>query len=544
MEDLHKKSRRPEARDDENSRLRDQFSVLFTEWIRVFHHPGFNEKSHTAFVSQLQILGILKSDDLCYLFFRVCTEISVDMFIKSKASPGGHLQAFQAVDSLGRLIVLVIRDFEGVNGRQDNATTGATLNTMRVNLITKILSIIVLVLVHTHETRKQNFNQRPFFRLFSTLLNDIHSFEQHLQPLSFQIISSISNTFHTLQPQFLPGFSFSWLQLISHRHFMMKLLSDKQKGWSLFQRLLVDLFKFLAPSLKQIESQMSEAFRQLYKGTLRVLAIILHDFPEFLCDYHFSFVDVIPLSCTQLRNIILSAYPRNMRLPDPVTPNLKLDMLPESKQHPPILMDFSASLIPNNLKQDLDTYVKTRYPVNFLFEMKSKLLRSDFVDGATPDGGSKYNIQVINALVLYVGVHAIAQTSNKQFQGLPPITHSAPMDIFQQLVMDLDNEGRYLFFNAIVNQLRYPNYHTLYFSAVLLYLFAEAHQEVVQEQITRVLLERLIGTKPHPYGVSVTFLELVRNPQYRFWDHKNFIRCAPEIEGMFVSVSQSLHLGA
>ena len=62
----------------------------------------------------------------------------------------------------------------------------------------------------------------------------------------------------------------------------------------------------------------------LYKGTLRVLLVLLHDYPEFLCDYHFSFCDVIPRSCIQIRNIILSAFPRNMRLPDPSTPNLKV----------------------------------------------------------------------------------------------------------------------------------------------------------------------------------------------------------------------------
>ena len=62
----------------------------------------------------------------------------------------------------------------------------------------------------------------------------------------------------------------------------------------------------------------------LYKGTLRVLLVLLHDFPEFLCDYHFSFCDVIPPSCIQMRNVILSAFPRNMRLPDPSTPNLKV----------------------------------------------------------------------------------------------------------------------------------------------------------------------------------------------------------------------------
>lgn len=61
------------------------------------------------------------------------------------------------------------------------------------------------------------------------------------------------------------------------------------------------------------------------KGTLRVLLVLLHDFPEFLCDYHYGFCDVIPPNCIQLRNLILSAFPRNMRLPDPFTPNLKVE---------------------------------------------------------------------------------------------------------------------------------------------------------------------------------------------------------------------------
>ena len=62
------------------------------------------------------------------------------------------------------------------------------------------------------------------------------------------------------------------------------------------------------------------------QGTLRVLLVLLHDFPEFLCDYHYGFCDVIPPNCIQLRNLILSAFPRNMRLPDPFTPNLKVGL--------------------------------------------------------------------------------------------------------------------------------------------------------------------------------------------------------------------------
>ena len=111
------------------------------------------------------------------------------------------------------------------------------------------------------------------------------------------------------------------------------------------------------------------------------------------------------------------------------------------------------------------------------------------------------NFQLINALVMYVGTSAIQYLRTK---GLTPtmstIAHSSHMDIFQNLAVDLDTEGRYLFLNCIANQLRYPNSHTQYFSCTLLYLFAEANQESIQEQITRVLLERLIVNRPHPWG--------------------------------------------
>lgn len=60
------------------------------------------------------------------------------------------------------------------------------------------------------------------------------------------------------------------------------------------------------------------------------------------------------------------------------------------------------------------------------------------------------------------------------------IVHCSHMDIFQNLIVDLDHEGRYLFLNAVANQLRYPNSHTHYFSCTLLYLFVEANSEAIQ----------------------------------------------------------------
>lgn len=92
----------------------------------------------------------------------------------------------------------------------------------------------------------------------------------------------------------------------------------------------------------------------------------------------------------------------------------------------------------------------------------------------------------MNALVLYVGTQAITFVHSKS--GTPTtssIAHTAHMDIFQHLVVDLDTEGRYLFLNAIANQLRYPNSHTHFFSCALISLFSETNHEAIQEQVTR-----------------------------------------------------------
>merc|ERR1712060_928490 len=102
------------------------------------------------------------------------------------------------------------------------------------------------------------------------------------------------------------------------------------------------------------------------------------------------------------------------------------------------------------------------------------------------------------------------------------------MDIFAHLVTFLDSEGRYLLMNALANQLRYPNSHTHYFSCVLLYIFADAPPppqcDTVRELVTRVLLERLIVNRPHPWGLLITFIELIKNPRYAFWS-QSFTRC-------------------
>ncbi|KAG5022258.1 hypothetical protein JHK85_018600 [Glycine max] len=512
--------------------FREQVSMLFTEWYRICELPGGYDTASTHFTLQLHQNGLLKGDDLTDRFFRLLMELAVAHCLSTEMINSGSLQSqplqtmsFLAIDIYAKLVFSILK---GSN---------------KLFLLSKILAVTVRFIIKDAEEKKASFNPRPLFRLFINWLLDLGSLEPVTDGANLQILTAFANAFHALQPLKVPAFSFAWLELISHRSFMPKMLTGNgQKGWPYIQRLLVDLFQFMEPFLRHAE--LGEPVRVLYKGTLRVLLVLLHDFPEFLCDYHFTFCDVIPPSCIQMRNIILSAFPRSMRLPDPSTPNLKIDLLQEITQSPRILSEVDAALKAKQMKVDVDEYLKTRQQSSpFLSELKDKLLLSP---NEAASAGTRYNVPLINSLVLYVGMQAIhqlqgrtphTQTSANAFP-LAVFSVGAALDIFQTLIVDLDTEGRYLFLNAIANQLRYPNTNTHYFSFILLYLFAESNQEVIQEQITRVLLERLIVNRPHPWGLLITFIELIKNPRYNFWN-RSFIRCAPEIEKLFESVSRS-----
>ncbi|KAI9329571.1 CCR4-Not complex component, Not1-domain-containing protein [Obelidium mucronatum] len=468
----------PNGKDLESVELRESLGVLFSEWVKIYHHPSSSEKTHKEYILQRLAelfptaadLGVLQEEDISSMFFRVCTELSVDLYIQAKSAPNvSPLLPFQAVDAFARLIVLLVR--------YHAESAGANGNAAKLDLTTKILYIIVLVLVHSHEQRRGQFNQRPFFRLFSSLLNDLNLFEDELQAVYYQILFKIIDFASLLYAEAVV--------CLKHR------------------RLLVDLFKFLGPFLRQ--SEMADAIRLLYKATLRILLVLDPTFLHPAQEFDFE------------------CLPRNMRLPDPFTPNLKVELLPEINQAPHVMSDYTSSLNQINLKAELDAFLKNPNP--------------------QPDDVTKYNSQAINSLVLYVGVQAIAQQQAKGTTAASSSTAPAPsasLDIFQQLIADFDSEGRYLLLSAIANQLRYPNSHTHYFSNILLHMFAEASEEIIQEQITRVLIERLIVNRPHPYGLLITFIDLIRNQRFNFWEHTNFIRCAPEIERLFQSVYKSI----
>ncbi len=92
------------------------------------------------------------------------------------------------------------------------------------------------------------------------------------------------------------------------------------------------------------------------------MLIILHDYPDFLCDFHFNFVNSLPEHCIQLKNLILSAYPQTIQPPDPFGKKLKVDLLQEVKSCPRILSNYENYLSLMNIREDLENYIRTKSP--------------------------------------------------------------------------------------------------------------------------------------------------------------------------------------
>ncbi|KAG2737349.1 Not1-domain-containing protein [Suillus brevipes Sb2] len=141
--------------------------------------------------------------------------------------------------------------------------------------------IVVPALGHTTNRTAQGKVVQPFFKLF------LHVFAEHLGSPYFSLLIAISDTFSSVQPTYFPGFAFSWLCLVSYQFFMPKLLlSENNEHLSAFHKHFLSLFKFLAPFLKEADPQL--ASRDLYRDSLRLILVLLHDFPDFLSEYYFS----------------------------------------------------------------------------------------------------------------------------------------------------------------------------------------------------------------------------------------------------------------
>lgn len=166
--------------------------------------------------------------------------------------------------------------------------------------------------------------------------------------------------------------------------------------------------------------------------------VLLHDFPEFLSEFYFSLCDVIPTRCIQMRNIILSAYPPTLRLPDPHLRDAQLESLSDMGPIPPVLSDFTTGLRQGDMRGALDQCLLNRGSTALVSSLKESLM----LPASSPQvaQGEHYNLTTLNAMVMYVGVSSVAQA--KARSGSPVFVPTDPgVTLLTHLATELDVEG-------------------------------------------------------------------------------------------------------
>lgn len=486
--------------------VKDQLSYIFAEWVRLTQHPSRNDRSFHVFVYQLSKHNILSNGDLLGIFIRTGLKLCVDSYRKGVALPsqvaGGEL--FIATDALAKLFATIL------------ATSSKMSTKARVEYTKSIFSVVSLILAADHDLDDgEEFSEQVYFRLFSTFLYEI---VQVNLPTDFmnKLYILLADVFANLQPQAFPGFAYAWETLISHRLFLPKIMDvPGKKGWEHISNLLCQFLSFQGRYISG--TNFPPAITTMYKGTLRIFLVILHDYPEFLVEYHYALCNALPPSFVQLRNLVLSAFPATIQLPDPLSTDLKIDDIPEVKSIPDLATDPANELQSLGIKKAVENYI--RAPSETGISAIIALLKITTEKPTAGIGFSEIgvNIQAVNALVLYIGVMAATlpasdkmTSGNKDQKGIFSSFDSS--NEYYTLLVQLFSQGsaeiRYFVAEAVANNLRYPNKHTLFFSCSILSIFGASGQKLLGEDkleithiITRVLLERIICNRPHPVSI-------------------------------------------
>lgn len=518
------------APDDKALMKKDQMQYIFKEWIKMYQNSGSTERLQASFLRDMHQKQVINNQEDSAVFFRLCLDTCVDAFDHEAESPNPSLDnAYIHTDGLAKLIICLIKLQGEANG---------AVKIRKGPYLKSILSIIVLVENHHQVMRGVHFNQRVFYRLFSSLLCEYSANGLHRTAENEDMMLVFAETFLALQPAHIPGFAYGWLGLLSHRGFMPGLLNlPSEAGWEQYSQLMQVMLRYVGELLTVPGIQVAE---HLYKGALRIMLLLHSDFPEFLAENYVQLCNAIPAHLVQLRNLVLCALPQSIaELPDQFTPGLKVDRLDEMKKAPIIAGNIMAPLERDGLKDVIDKVLQKGSNLDDGVSQIRQILYNPPASHVGPIGATGgVDMSELNALVLYIGQEALALSPGKFDPSSP---HS---ELLHNLAQALRPEARYQFLNAVANHIRYPNTHTNYFSKALLHIFGtervDQQDSEIRQQIVCVILERLIGHRPHPWGIAIVFMELERNPHYKFWDLP-FMAAAPDVRHQLSRIFKSSH---
>jgi CCR4-NOT transcription complex subunit 1 len=237
--------------------MREQVAKHFDEWARVSELPSGDGAVET-FLASLAKSNLTREENR-ERFARILVELAVTHCLGSETpkvsdtKSGGVSEptrlSFVAVDAFVRLIASLCRRAEEPAEK-------------RPALLAAALVAAARTATRDVDERGAAFNPRPYHRLVLGLMVEMHAPDTALDASHPQVLASFAGALLALQPSRAPGFAYAWLELVSHRCFLPRLLADRERaGWPLLRRLLVAALAFLEPFLRA--SALTETVRLL-----------------------------------------------------------------------------------------------------------------------------------------------------------------------------------------------------------------------------------------------------------------------------------------
>ena len=504
LDDLSVKTRALSSKDAKNSR--ESVVFCFTDWFRLCQYPSISDKLVQSFMSQLFEYGFFQEESSAKVFFQVCTETAVEIYVRQRRSPA--ILSYRSIEAYAKLVANILKCTSKIAPTSSNV-----LSTWELLIID--LKIVGVILAQGLE-QNMDYLQKPFSRFITCLLTEIGL--DTILSQNNQISIIIGEFILSMSPMKLPKFCFAWFEAICHSSFL-ELFMKTHSSQELVLKCIFELLNFLKPISDF--NLYSDPANVLFKGLLKLFAVILHDNPEIFIMNYLELFDHIPNRFVQLKNIVSAAVPEDITLPDPLSPGLKIDALPGIRSKPEINVNYVLGCF------EEDSLI-------VLFDDCLSQGTNPFPSTVNAIVSRLTNMNICNAFVNLVAVRVSSTINESTFK-------SANALLFAVIISPaISSESRYNVLCAMSNHLRFPNYLTYFFSFANLHAFRQIGpmNDSIKSQIVRVLLERLVAYRPHPWGLMITFMELIRNPEYRFWN-QNIVKSSPEIEKMFETVAKS-----
>ena len=556
---------------------------------KMTEQPDKTTEDENTLLKGLQQAGYLQEDKLDK-FLTLLVEISVEAFSRDAAAlpattikeedvkpmktggrpaapapiPGVSLDKqanlFRGVDAVHDLLMRLVKGCSW-GGQQRNGSAG-------LHLLRRVLSVVTVVLHNNHsfhatdppcsapwvekldkrDKPQTTFYQQPYHRLFCNILSSLGIILGQGLPLPGQstptsptspakkdddstnhhlktFLRHFGDILVKLEPTVVPGFAFAWLDLISHRMLMYRMIQEQP---TIFLKVLKCSINYIKPAL--ISTKFSEPQRLFYKSLLKIFMVITFDFPAFHYTYFLDLCNTIPPMCFQLRNVVLSARVRGVRLP--VTS--EMFSIKRELTTPVLLPEFVGEVIQKQTcvtNEDIAEYITGSAPMATadtpLVSEVVQAVHSE--DDTVPQINASFNVPFITAFVSCTVEHSASDNEVTAEERL-----NRSVALVGAVISRLPAGGRYLVAGAIANHLRDPNTHTFFFSRMLLRLFSSEDSDEVckkkfkkkskkknpkkqmtQELIVKVLVERILEhTHLYLWGILGTSTELMKDPKY------------------------------